>query len=496
MFDKLKRLGTDTAIYGVSTVVGRFLTFLLTPFYTNVLPPAELGIVATVYAYIAFLNILYGYGMETAYMRYTASQELGDKKQTFSVAFLSVGATSVVFSLIIWLLRDPLAHAGSIPVQHSVIVTYAGWILLLDAFALIPFAHLRMEGKAKQFAALKLFNIVLTVALNLIFLLEFRWGIEGIFLSNLAASGVSILLLLPAIVRNTTLHWNSLLLKALLRFALPSVPSYLASMMIQVIDRPILEALTNKATVGIYQANYRLGIFMMLIVSTFDFAWRPFFLSSAKEPNAKQLFARVLTYFFLVMTGCFLLISFFISDVVTCPVYHGKSIIAPEYWSGLSIVPIVLGAYIFLGISNTMVAGIYIEKQTKKLPFITFVGAAVNVMANFILIPAFGITGAAVATLLSYASMAVVLYVIVQRVYPIEYELGRMAKIAVAAAVAFLLFQVVHVPWAELLWKLGLLLLFILLTYVMKVFSPAEVSTLKRVVLTRANETARKGTVE
>ncbi len=480
MLDKLKRLGTDTAIYGVSTIVGRFLTFLLTPFYTNVLPPAELGIVASVYAYIAFLNIIYGYGMETAFMRYTASLELGDKRQTFSVAFLSVGATSVVFSLIIWLLRDALALAGSVPVHHAVIVTYAGWILLLDALALVPFAHLRMEGKAKQFAALKLFNIVLTVVLNLIFLLEFRWGIEGIFLSNLVASGITVLLLLPVVVRAMTLRWNPLLHKALLRFALPSVPSYLAAMMIQVIDRPILEALTDNATVGIYQANYRLGIFMMLIVSTFDFAWRPFFLSNASEPNAKQLFARVLTYFFLLMTGSFLLISFFITDVVTFPIYHGKSIIAPEYWSGLSIVPIVLAAYIFLGISNTMAAGIYIEKQTKKLPLITFVGAAVNVVGNFLLIPPFGITGAAVATLLSYASMTVVLYFIVQRVYPIAYEVGRMAKIAAAATSVFLLFQLVHLPLANALWKLGLLVLFGVLMYAMKTFSPAEITRLKR----------------
>jgi O-antigen/teichoic acid export membrane protein len=219
---------------------------------------------------------------------------------------------------------------------------------------------------------------------------------------------------------------------------------------------------------------------MMLIVSTFDFAWRPFFLNNAGEPDAKHLFARVLTYFFLVMTGCFLLISFFIADAVTFPIYHGRSLIAPEYWSGLSIVPIVLAAYIFLGIANTMVAGIYIEKQTKRLPLMTFVGAAVNVIANLLLIPSFGITGAAVATLLSYAAMAAVLYVIVQRVYPVEYEFVTMAKIALAAALVFLLFQFVHLPSAQALWKVGLLFLFGVLVYAMKVFSADELRRLKR----------------
>lgn len=480
MFDKLKRLGTDTAVYGMSTVVGRFLTFLLTPLYTHVLPPADLGVVATVYAYIAFLNILYGYGMEGAYMRYASSLELGDKKQTFSAAFVSVTCTSLLFSLVIWLRRASLAAIAGVPTQHLSIVGYAAGILLLDALALIPFAHLRMEGKAKLFAALKLFNIVLTVLLNLVLLVNYGYGVEGIFLSNLVASSVTMVPLLPTAVRMLTAQWSKGLYKALLRFALPSVPSYLASIMIQVIDRPILEALTNKATVGIYQANYRLGIFMMLIVSTFDFAWRPFFLTNASEPNARQLFARALTYFFLLMTGCFLVVSFFINDVVMIPVYHGKSIIAPEYWSGLSIVPVVLAAYIFLGISNTMVAGIYIQKQTRKLPIVTFVGAAVNVLANVFLIPPFGIMGAAVATLLSYASMAVVLYVIVQNVYPVEYEFGRMLRIAVATALVFLLSRLVHLPAADVLWRCALLFLFGLFLYAMNVFSADELGRLKR----------------
>ncbi|MER3524987.1 MAG: hypothetical protein C4326_13290 [Ignavibacteria bacterium] len=482
MFDKLKRLGTDTAVYGISTVVGRFLTLFLTPLYTNVLPPADLGVVATVYAYIAFLNIVYGYGMEGAYMRYASSLERGDKRETFSAAFVSVACTSLLFSLFIWLRRSPLAAIAGVPMQHTSVVGYAAGILLLDALALIPFAYLRMEGKAKLFAALKLFNIVLTVLLNLTLLVKYSYGVEGIFLSNLVASGATFVLLLPTAARMLTVQWSADLYKALLRFALPSVPSYLASMMIQVIDRPVLEALTSKATVGIYQANYRLGIFMMLIVSTFDFAWRPFFLTNASQPNARQLFARALTYFFLFMTSCFLVVSFFINDVVTIPIYHGKSLIAPEYWSGLSIVPVVLAAYIFLGVSNTMVAGIYIEKQTRKLPMVTFVGAAVNVLANVLLIPPFGIMGAAVATLLSYAVMAVMLYVITQNIYPIAWEWGRMGKITLAASAVFVLHVMVRVESLGWLWNLVLLVLFGVMMKVMHVFDASELASLRRLL--------------
>ncbi|MEO8166740.1 MAG: oligosaccharide flippase family protein, partial [bacterium] len=216
MFDKIKSLGTDTAIYGVSTVVGRFLTFLLTPFYTNVLIPAELGVVAYVYAILAFLNIIYSYGMEAAFMRYTASLEIGSKKQNFSVPFLSLGLTSLLFTVLIWWQRDSLATVGGIPAHYSSIVIYSGWILLLDTLAIVPFAALRMERKARMFAALKLFNIVTTVSLTLIFLFRFGWGVEGIFLANLIASAGTLLLLVPTIAANFTLKWDTTLYKSLL----------------------------------------------------------------------------------------------------------------------------------------------------------------------------------------------------------------------------------------------------------------------------------------
>ena len=479
MFDKIKSLGTDTAIYGVSTVVGRFLTFLLTPFYTNVLVPAELGVVAYVYAILAFLNIIYSYGMEAAFMRYTASLEIGTKKQNFSVPFLSLTVTSVLFTILIWWQRDSLTAMGGI--FSSTIITYSGWILLLDTLAIVPFASLRMERKARMFAALKLFNIISTVSLTLVFLFHFRWGVEGIFLANVISSAGTLLLLIPTIAGNFTIKWDTTLYKSLLRFSLPTVPAYIATIMIQVIDRPILQSLTDEATVGIYQAGYRLGIFMMLIVSMFDFAWRPFFLSNANEPNAKQIFARVLTYFILFTTGFFLVISFFIDDIVRLPIYHGRSIINPLYWGGLSIVPVVLLAYVFLGISNNFVAGIYIKKETKKLPLITFVGAAVNIGANYLLIPQMGIMGAAIATLLSYAIMAALLYFIVRKIYAIEYEWQRIAKISIAAAVVFLLYYFVKLDSFELLWKFGLLALFAALMYAMKFFDPSEMSRLASV---------------
>jgi O-antigen/teichoic acid export membrane protein len=480
MFDKIKRLGTDTAIYGISTIVGRFLTYILTPVYANVLPSSDVGIVATVFSYIAFLNVLFGYGMESAFMKYRSTLEVGDERQNFTVPFFSLTVSSLVLAaLMIWQ-RGSLAALAGDPSTYVPLVSYVAVIVCLDTIAIVPFASLRLAQKAKQFAAIKLVSIVVNVACNLLFLIKYRTGIEGIFYSNMISSGVALVLLVPTILSNLRFSWNSTLYESLLRFGLPYVPAGIAGMMIQVIDRPILLALTDESTVGIYQANYRLGIFMMLVVSMFDFAWRPFFLTHAKDPDAKQMFARVLTYFVLLMTGVLLVLSFFLEDIVKPPIFWHHSILPAEYWHGLAIVPVILLGYLFLGVSNNFVAGVYIEKKTQHLPAITFIGAIINVVVNFLLIPYLGIMGAAFATLMSYAAMAIALYLVVQRFYPVHYEFGRIGKVALAGAVVFLLYYFVRLESFEFLWKVILLVLFVALMYWMKFFEETELNVITR----------------
>jgi O-antigen/teichoic acid export membrane protein len=336
---------------------------------------------------------------------------------------------------------------------------YSAWILCLDTIAAVPFAALRLQRKAKLFAALKVLNIVVNVAANVVLLLVFHTGVNGIFLSGLIASASTVLFLLPVIARQFEWRFRPELFKIMIRFGIPYVPAGLASMMIQVVDRPILRALTDDATVGIYQANYRLGIFMMLMVSMYDYAWRPFFLLHANDPDAKTLFSRVLTYFVLVGTAVAVVLSLFIEDLVKIRV-AGHSLINSEYWSGLPIVPVVLAAYLFLGIYNNLIAGIYIKEKSKYLPPITIVGALINVVANFLLIPHFGMMGAAIATLAAYAGMALTLYIVVRRFYPVEYEWGKIGVILMCGVGCYELY--LHLPTVmhPLLWKLGLTVLF------------------------------------
>ena len=281
MRQQITRLGTDTLMYGVSTILGRLLNFLLVPLYTNILSPGDLGIVSYVYSLIAFVTVLYSYGMESAYFKYSTSLEIGSPEENFSTPFSSLFSSSVFFSLFIVAAQSPLSRMLHIPESYGAIIPCTAGIMAFDAMAIIPFASLRMEHKPKIFAALKFLNIVINVSLNIVFLVVLRMGVPGVFLSSLIASGVTLLLLLPTILRQFTISVNGQLLKSLLRFALPYIPAGLATQAVQVIDRPILRSLTDDATVGIYQANYRLGIFMMLVVQMYDFAWRPFFFATS-----------------------------------------------------------------------------------------------------------------------------------------------------------------------------------------------------------------------
>jgi O-antigen/teichoic acid export membrane protein len=376
----------------------------------------------------------------------------------------------------------------NIPDQYESIILYAAGILALDAMAVIPFAALRMEHKAKLFATIKFVNILVNVVMNVVLLVVFKTGLIGIFISGLIASTLTLVMLLPTIARYFIRSLDGTLMRALLRFGLPSIPAGLSAMAVQVIDRPILRALTDDATVGIYQANYRLGIIMMIIVSMYDFAWRPFYFSMAKEPNAKEIFARVLTYLLLFMSAAFLVLTLFIEDIVHLS-FHGWHIIHPKYWGGLHIIPIVLLGYLFLGIYTNLSAGIYIEKKTKYLPLITFVSAVVNVAANYFLIPSMGMLGAAWATFWAYCVMAIVGYVIVQRIYPIKYEYNRLLKIAGSIAIVMLLYYYV-LPMMTvlsqsillmLLSKTGLLLLFVALMYMLGFFEGREISIVRQI---------------
>lgn len=471
MLNKIKQLGKDTLIYGTSTVIGRLLNFLLVPIYTNYLLPSEYGVTAYIFSLIAFLNVIYNYGMETAFFRYATELNYGDTKQNFSTPFISIFFSSLLFSSVLILYTDEIAITIALPFSYREIIFYSALILFLDAIAIIPFASIRLDHKPKLFAAIKFINILINVIFNIIFLIILRKGVEGIFISQAIASAITLILLVPIIIKNLTLKFHFKLVKELLKYGIPSLPAGIAAMMLQVIDRPILRMLTNDESVGIYQANYRLAIFMMLVVSMFDFAWKPFFFSQPKNEESKILFSRIGTYFLLLMSFVLVLITTFIDYLVKIKIFN-RFIIHPEYWLGLKIVPIVMAGYLFNGMATIFSAGIYIEKKTYYLPIVTIISAVINVVLNFILIPILNITGCAIATLLSYFAYAILTYIYSQKIYPIKYELIKMLKIFIATSITIGIYF--YLGTDILLNKILVAVIYIFLILSLKIFKPTK----------------------
>lgn len=465
----MKQLGKETAIYGISTILSRFLNFLLVPFFTNVFTQAEYGIITNVYAYIAFLNIIYLYGMDSAYLKYASSKELGDERETFSTAFNSVLITSVIFSLLIIIFKDPLSLLfGVAEHQNSIVVLVCG-ILFFDSISNIIFARLRLSNRAFRFALLKTLNIIINVSLNVILIYHLKFRSEGVFIANLSASLITFMFLLPDLIKAYHFSINKKLLSGLIKFGLPFVPAGFAAIITQVIDRPILLAITDASTVGVYQANYKLGIFMMLYVSMFQYAWQPFYLKKASEANAKDLFAKVFTYFVMIGSFIFLMLSLFIEDLVRIKIF-GFYLIGKDFWGGIYIVPIILLGYLFNGFYFNFVAGLQIMKKTQYMPLVSGLGAFVNVTANLILIPILGMLGAAYATLFAYLAMAVYQYFLSQRFYKINYEWNKILKLGFISILIFSSYYFLKIHFSEnlIVMKFILLLIFILFLVIFK----------------------------
>ncbi|MBI4375686.1 MAG: lipopolysaccharide biosynthesis protein [Elusimicrobia bacterium] len=433
MLGDIKRLGRETVIYGLSTVLARLLNFLLIPLYTHLLVPEEMGVMGALFAYMAFANVLFLYGLDFALMRKSADRPAGDRT-LFSTACWSVVSSSLVFSSAIHAFSAPLSSMMDLGTRYAPLLAMAAWTLACDAVSSVIFAQLRMEHRASTYAALKTANIATNLALNVVLVAWLDWGLFGVFAGTLGASVLTLLLLLPPALRRLAPAFEPALWRAMLGFSLPLFPGALAAIAVQVVDRLIVLKLMGKTSAGIYQVNYKLAILMMMAVNMFDAAWRPFFLQRFGQPKAPETLARVMTYF--ATLGCFLFLamSLFIPHLVALPLAGGKPLIDPSYWEGLAVVPLVALGYLFNGLYINLLAAPALSERTALLSYATILGATINVGANFLWIPRWGIMGAAAATLAAYLSMALSLYFMSRRTYPIPYEWGRLFRVAACLA--------------------------------------------------------------
>lgn len=485
---QLKQLSGDTAIYGVSTIVQRFLSFLLTPFYTHFLLRGELGVQTDLFVLVGFFLILANAGMESSFFKFDSVAE--DEQGKREVLWNALGINWVVAILLgglLILFPEVLRATGisRVPTEYDHLIQAAGGILALDSMAMIPLALLRMRRKAMKFGGIKIAAISVNVVGNVVFVGFMGMKLEGIFLAGILQSIVQLLLVIPFVRHLRPIAFNPALRRIMIAFGLPTIGSGLSMIALQLVDRIVIERLVGFDGLGLYQANYRLGIVMVVLVSVFEFAWRPFFLQQASQPNARQLFSRVFTYFNLVAAGLLLLVAFFIPNIAAFPIpfTDGSHFINETYWGGLTIVPIVLGAYLFNGWYTNFIVGVYIEKKTKSLLLLTGAGVVVEVVLCLILVPKIGIAGGAWATLAAYLSMSIALLIFINRYYKISYEWGRVVIILGTAGALLganlLLFDFRDVSLTTAAARLGLFLLYPIILYAAGFFSGPEVAVLR-----------------
>ncbi|MFW5805170.1 MAG: lipopolysaccharide biosynthesis protein [Bacteroidales bacterium] len=449
----IKKLAGQTAIYGLSSVIGRLLNYLLVPLYTRVFHPGEYGVVTEFYAYVTFLIIILTYGMETGFFRFSQNKSEFDK--TYSTSLVSLLFTSTFFVLFVNLFAQPIAHLVEHP-AHPEWIRWFGFILAFDAFSAIPFAKLRQQNKAWRFAVIKIINIGVNIGFNLFFLLlcpavaksnpdalmlQFynpAIGVGYIFISNLLASSITLILLIPDVF-DVKFHFDKVLLRKMLWYSFPLLIGGLAGMVNETIDRILLKYMLPgdnnfvMSELGIYGANYKLSIMMTLFIQMFRYAAEPFFFSEAKYRQSKKMFADVMLYFIIFGLVIFLGITGYI-DIV-------KFFIDVDYHEGLRIVPVLLIANLFLGIYFNLSVWYKLNNQTRFGAWMAIAGAVITLVLNIILIPHISYMGAAIATLVCYMSMVLISYFLGRKYYPVPYNLKKIGMYAVTAAVIYAIFS-------------------------------------------------------
>jgi O-antigen/teichoic acid export membrane protein len=437
----IKQLASQTAVYGLSSILGRVLSALLVPLYTAYLYSVEdYGVVTIFFTYAALLNIFFTYGMETGFFRYVSLEK--DKNSVFGTIFRALTVSSFVLALPCFLFAEQLASAIGFEGRGNLLMLLGG-ILFLDTLTVIPFAWLRNQNKSLSFVKIKLTNLSLNVGFNLLFIPGFVFAnskgwlsfnpehhfVYFIFLSNVLSSFSTLLLLIPTI-RKAWGPYNPNLFKAVFFYSLPLVFVGLAGIINETLDRLLIKYLLSEdiaeREAGIYSAFYKLGLIMTLFLQAFRYAAEPFFFGHSKTTVSKVLYARVMDYFVwfcgFLLLGSLLIIPWFAEIFIRNPLYF-------EDGRGLAMVPLILLANLCLGIYYNLSIWYKLSGKTMMGGIVSGMGALFTIFLNLWLIPIMGFTGAAITTLLVYFSMMLISFILGQKYYPVPYHFVKLTLV-------------------------------------------------------------------
>lgn len=485
----LRKFAGQTIIYGLSTIIARLLNFLLTPLFAFKYNPSTYGIFGYMYSWAAMINALLAFGMETTFFRYL-QKKADNTEKVYSNTFIIILFTSCLFILSVMVFSQQITgylqnefNDNDLPIY----VKYFVFILVADALAVIPFAKIRADGRPVRFGMIKLINIVTFISFNLFFIIIIPWIIakqlpfasyfvswyrEGwvgyVFIANLVASLLTLVLLLPELLA-IKLSFDKDLLKEMLAYSFPVLIANFSFIINENLDKILLKALlpqeTSAHNVGIYTVCSKLAVFMSIFVNAFRLGAEPFFFSQAKEKNAKQTYAIIMDYFVIALALAVVALVANI-DILKHFTRGGDAASRAAYWSGLHIVPVLLTAYMFLGIYMSLSIWYKLSDQTKYGLYISGCGALITVALNFLLIPVYGYTASAWITLVTYGSMMVLSYLLGQKNYPIPYHtLKNLTYIVCAVLICWLSFRIFD---RNIFIGNALFLLFAVFTYAME----------------------------
>jgi len=460
----LKTFLKDTVIYGLAIVLPRLINFLLVRLHTDVLPNEGYSENTEFYVVAAFFNVILTYGMETSFFRFFSKNK--DKDSVLSTAMITIVTSTFIFGILLFLFRVPISEALRINTDfYSLLVS----ITLIDTLIVIPFAYLRVTGRPIKFAAIKMVNVLVMVLLNVL-LLSTTYGserlrslfnvennVEYIFIANLIASAVVLILVLPYFFK-AKLNFELKILKQFLNYGWPIMIAGLAFVINENLDKWLLPQTEGEFINGAYSACYKLAVFMTLFIQAFRMGAEPFFFNHSDKENATQTYATILKYFTIVGALGLMIVVIYI-DLLR-PIFIKKE----SYLLALDIVPIVLLANLCLGIYHNLSIWYKLTDRTRFGMYISLIGAAITIGFNIIFIPKIGFMACAYATLIAYSLMMFISYMLGQKYYPVPYDLNRISLyLLISTALSFITYY--HFNRNMLLGTVFLLLFVVLVAF-------------------------------
>ncbi|MBP1675627.1 MAG: polysaccharide biosynthesis protein [Bacteroidetes bacterium] len=473
---QMKKLAKDTAIYGVSSILGKFLNWLLVPLYTYILESsADYGVVTNLYSWTALLLVILTYGMETGFFRF-ANKHKEDSEKVYTTTLLTVGATSLVFAILCVVFDKPFATLLKYP-EYPEYISMLGVVVAIDAFASIPFAYLRFKNRPVKFAAIKFLYIGLNIVFNLFFLVACPWlhthapetiswfynpgyGVGYVIVSNILSTVLQTIALTPYIYR-PKYAFDRAMLKQILRYSLPLLVLGIAGIMNQTLDKilfPFLKpGVEGASELGIYGATSKIAMVMLMFTQAFRYAYEPFIFAQHKDKNSITAYADAMKFFIIFSYLIFLGMIFYM-DIF-------KYIIQRDYWVGLNVVPIVLMSFIFQGIFFNLSLWYKLTDKTMYGAWFSLLGTVIIVVGNILLVPRFSYTGSAWAAFACYFVIMLVSYYFGQKHMPIKYDMKTIGLYTVATGILYLLSLLINTPygWLNLGLKTILMAAFLLL---------------------------------